>query len=71
MENIKQGVQAATEKVKEVGSKASFEGNKTVAKDSNQDLGTRASAAVNAVGDKISEVGHASNKEAHKQAAIH
>jgi len=71
MNAIKHGVEAASEKIQEVGSKASYEANKGVAKDSNQTVSTRASAAVNAVGDKINEVGHASNKEAHKQAATH
>lgn len=39
METIK----AVGEKIQEVGSKASFEGNKEVAKDSNASIGTRAS----------------------------
>ena len=49
----------------------SYEGNKAVAKDSNASAGTRVSAAADAVGDKVNEMGHASSKEAHKQNATH
>ncbi len=41
--------------------------NKEVAKDSNQPVGTRASAAVDAAKDKVSETASAVKAEAHKQ----
>jgi hypothetical protein len=49
----------------------SYEGNKATAKDSNQSAGTRVGAAMDAVGDKANETGHAASKEAHKQKAAH
>jgi Glucose-repressible protein Grg1 len=43
------------DKVSEATNTASKETNKSVAKDSNADVGTRATAAKDAVGDKFSE----------------
>ena len=71
METIKEGAKAVSEKVQESASHASYEGNKAVAKDSNASAGTRVSAAADAFGDKVNEMGHASSKEAHKQNATH
>ena len=71
MDTIKHGLEAVTEKAKEIISRTSYEANKEVAKDSDQPLSTRANAAVNAVKDKVDETSHSANKEAHKQAATH
>jgi len=71
METIKEGAKAVGEKVSEMTSHASYEGNKAVAKDSDASVGTRAGAAVDAVGDKASEIGHSAKKEEHKQKATH
>jgi len=71
MDNIRHGLNAAAEKVKEVTRGASAEANKEKAKDSNQSLGNRAGGAIDYAGDKIKESGHAANKEAHKEAAKH
>jgi len=71
MESIKEGARAVGEKIQEVGAKASYEGNKATAKDSDNSVGTRAGAAIDAVGDKASEIGHSAKKEEHKQRATH
>ena len=54
-----------------VSSSASYEGNKALAQDSHATAGTRVGAAIDAVGDKASELSHATQKEAHKQRAMH
>ena len=43
------------DKASEMTNAASKEGNKNVAKDPNVDLGTRATAGKDAIGDKVSE----------------
>ena len=67
MESIKQGANYVAESVQQATSGASKEANKNVAKDSNASLGTRASAAKDALGDKASETKHDGKAEAHKQ----
>jgi hypothetical protein len=67
METVKNTVNQATEKVQEGLSGASKEGNKQVAKDSNAGIGTRASAAKDAVGDKVDESTHSAKSETYKQ----
>merc|ERR1711939_895253 len=47
------------------------EANKEVAKDSNVDVSTRASAAKDALGDKADEHKHGASAEANKQRATH
>jgi hypothetical protein len=54
------------EKVSEATHSVSGEANKEVAKDSDQPIGTRASAAVDAVKDKVSEKTSEAKAEAHK-----
>lgn len=49
----------------------SYEVNKSAAKNSNLTAGQRVGAAIDAVGDRMSEASHASKKEVHKQRAIH
>ncbi|EHK27357.1 uncharacterized protein TRIVIDRAFT_229103 [Trichoderma virens Gv29-8] len=68
MDSIKQGANYVGEKVQQATSGASKETNKQVAKDSDAGIGTRASAAKDAVSDKMSESKHDAKGEAHKQA---
>ncbi|KAH7152402.1 glucose repressible protein Grg1 [Dactylonectria estremocensis] len=68
MDSVKQGANYVSEQVQKATAGVSKEGNKEVAKDSNASLGTRASAAKDAVGDKAKESGHDGKAEAHKQA---
>ena len=58
-----------SETVQGTGATASKEANKEVAKDSNASLSSRASAAKDAVGDKMDESKHNSAAEVHKQKA--
>ncbi|KAF7122564.1 hypothetical protein CNMCM5793_000589 [Aspergillus hiratsukae] len=67
MESIKQGVNYVSESVKQATSGTSKETNKQVAKDSDAPIGTRASAAKDALGDKADEHKHDAKAEAHKQ----
>ncbi|KAK4062028.1 uncharacterized protein Triagg1_10085 [Trichoderma aggressivum f. europaeum] len=68
MDSIKQGANYVGEKVQQATSGASKETNKQVAKDSNAPVGTRASAAKDALGDKVDESKHDAKGEAHKEA---
>ncbi|KFX99797.1 hypothetical protein O988_03646 [Pseudogymnoascus sp. VKM F-3808] len=67
MDSIKQGANYVSEQVQKTTSGVSKEANKEVAKDDNSSLGTRASAAKDAVGDKVNESSHGAKGEAHKQ----
>ncbi|ATY58311.1 glucose repressible protein Grg1 [Cordyceps militaris CM01] len=67
MDSIKQGANYVSEQVQKATSGTSKEANKEVAKDSNANVGTRLSAAKDAVGDKVNESGHDAKAEAHKQ----
>ena len=58
-----------SESIKGAGSTASYEANKTVAKDSNARLTTRVQAAGDAIGDKLEEQGHNRKADVHKEAA--
>ncbi|ORY64796.1 glucose-repressible protein Grg1 [Pseudomassariella vexata] len=62
METIKNAANSASETVQQGVSSVSKEGNKEVAKDSNASTGTRASAAKDAVGDKVEETTHSVKK---------
>ncbi len=55
------------EKVSEATHAVTGDANKEVAKDSNQPIGTRASAAVDAAKDKVQEKTSAVKAEAHKE----
>ncbi|UZJ51816.1 hypothetical protein CBS101457_001136 [Exobasidium rhododendri] len=55
MESVKNAANAVSDKVTEATSTASKEGNKSVAKDDNASLSTRATAAKDAAGDKVDE----------------
>ncbi|KAG5918936.1 hypothetical protein E4U60_000389 [Claviceps pazoutovae] len=67
MESLKQGANYVAETAKQATSGASKETNKQVAKDSDAPIGTRASAAKDALGDKATESKHDAKAEAHKQ----
>ncbi|KAG6040467.1 hypothetical protein E4U41_000467 [Claviceps citrina] len=67
MDSLKQGANYVSETVQQATSGASKETNKQVAKDSDASLGTRASAAKDAVSDKASESKHDAKAETHKQ----
>ena len=67
MDSVKQGANYVAESVQQATSGLSKEGNKQVAKDSNASVGTRASAAKDALSDKASETKHDGKAEAHKQ----
>ncbi|KAI4260502.1 MAG: hypothetical protein L6R42_004016 [Xanthoria sp. 1 TBL-2021] len=60
---------SAMESIQGTGATAQKEGNKEVAKDSNQGIGERATAAKDAVGNKMDETKHETKSEADKQAA--
>ncbi|KAM5342599.1 hypothetical protein ACJ41O_013565 [Fusarium nematophilum] len=68
MDSIKQGANFVAEKAQQATSGVSKEGNKEVAKDSNAPIGTRASAAKDAVSDKTEEKKHETKGDAHKEA---
>jgi hypothetical protein len=69
MESAKQAVNYVAETVQGAVSGASKETNKEIAKDGNASLYTRATAAKDAVGDKIDQESHEGKAEAHKQYA--
>ncbi|KAH8171133.1 glucose-repressible protein grg1 domain-containing protein [Sarocladium implicatum] len=69
MESAKQAVNYVSETVQGALSGASKEANKEVAKDSNAPIGTRATAAKDALSDKVDESTHDNKAEAHKQYA--
>ncbi|KAF4125570.1 Protein of unknown function (DUF2823) [Geosmithia morbida] len=69
METAKQAVNYVSETIQGTSAQASKEANKNVAKDDNANLSTRASAAKDAVGDKLDQTGHEGKAESHKQFA--
>ncbi|KAG0146062.1 hypothetical protein CROQUDRAFT_657854 [Cronartium quercuum f. sp. fusiforme G11] len=69
MQTIKDGVNYVADKTSELTSGASKEANKTVAKDSDNSLGTRATAAKDAVGDKMDETKDAASAKVNKEKA--
>ncbi|KAL6248957.1 hypothetical protein RBB50_004020 [Rhinocladiella similis] len=71
MDTIKNTANFVSDKVNEATSGASKEANKNVAKDSDASLGTRASAAKDALGDKVDESKNSASAEGNKQAATH
>ncbi|KAL2760526.1 hypothetical protein ACRALDRAFT_2096831 [Sodiomyces alcalophilus JCM 7366] len=71
METIKNAANYVSESVQQAGSTASKEANKNVAKDSDASLGSRATAAKDAVGDKVDEQKHSTQADVHKEASKH
>ncbi|EKJ72103.1 hypothetical protein NXS19_005532 [Fusarium pseudograminearum] len=68
MDSLKQGVNYVAETVQQATSGASKEANKQVAKDSDAPIGTRASAAKDALSDKADEKTHEGKADVHKEA---
>ncbi|KAI1326859.1 glucose-repressible gene protein [Xylariaceae sp. FL0255] len=71
MDTVKNAANYVSETVQGATSTGSKEANKNVAKDGDASLGTRASAAKDAVGDKFDEQKHNTNADVHKEAAKH
>ncbi|KAF4434764.1 glucose repressible grg1 [Fusarium acutatum] len=68
MESLKQAGNYVAETVQQATSGASKEANKEVAKDSNVPISTRATAAKDALGDKIDETTHDKKADVHREA---
>ncbi|KAA1069778.1 hypothetical protein PGT21_033100 [Puccinia graminis f. sp. tritici] len=66
MQTAKDAVNYVADKASELTSTASKEANKTVAKDSDASLSTRATAAKDAIGDKIDETKNGASAEVNK-----
>ncbi|EFP78766.1 hypothetical protein PGT21_031396 [Puccinia graminis f. sp. tritici] len=71
MQTAKDAMNYVSDKASELTNTASKEANKDVAKDSDNSLSSRASAATDAMGDKASEMKDGASAEAHKQKAQH
>merc|ERR1711939_587051 len=71
METIKNAANYVAESVQGGGAQVSKEANKQVAKDGDASVGTRASAAKDAVSDKIDQSSHEGKADLHKEAAKH
>ncbi|KXJ93016.1 glucose-repressible gene protein [Microdochium bolleyi] len=71
MDTVNNAANYVADTVKGALSTTSKEANKEVAKDSNASLGTRASAAKDAVGDKFDEQKHNRSADVNKEAAKH
>ncbi|CAF1266891.1 unnamed protein product [Didymodactylos carnosus] len=66
-EKVKDAYNYVAEKAQELTSGASFEANKEKAKDSDNRVGERIGAGINAVGDKIEEKSHEAQAKYHKE----
>ncbi|KAH8821448.1 glucose-repressible protein Grg1 [Xylogone sp. PMI_703] len=71
METVKNAANYVSESVKGTSATASKEANKSVAKDNDASLGSRATAAKDAASDKVDEFSHNNKAEVHKEAAQH
>jgi len=71
VEKTKDAYNYVTEKISEAASAAGYEAHKEQAKDSNETVGSRVGAGINAVGDKIEEKSHCAKAEAAKQQLKH
>ncbi|KAJ5196559.1 Glucose-repressible protein Grg1 [Penicillium cf. viridicatum] len=71
METAKNAVNYVSETVQGGGAEASKETNKHVAKDSDASLGSRVTAAKDAVVDKKDEASHNTKADVHKEATKH
>ncbi|KAI0471595.1 glucose-repressible gene protein [Xylariaceae sp. FL0804] len=71
MDKINNAANYVSETVKGATSTGSKEANKEVAKDNSAGIGTRASAAKDAVGDKFDEQKHSTSADVNKEAAKH
>jgi len=71
MESVKNAANYVSDKVQGTSATASKEANKEVAKDNNANVGTRLSAAGDAISDKTTESKHDAKAEANKQKLTH
>ncbi|KAL5346412.1 hypothetical protein ACLOAV_008683 [Pseudogymnoascus australis] len=71
METVKNAANYVAETVQGTGAEASKEANKSVAKDGNASLSSRATAAKDALGDKVDETSHNTKADVHKEATKH
>ncbi|KAH7033176.1 glucose-repressible gene protein [Microdochium trichocladiopsis] len=71
MDKINNAANYVSDTVQGALSTTSKEANKEVAKDNNASIGTRASAAKDAVGDKFDEQKHNRSADVNKEAAKH
>ncbi|MCJ1350180.1 MAG: Glucose-repressible protein [Icmadophila ericetorum] len=71
MDTIKKAGEYVSESVQGATSGASKEVNKNIAKDSDASLSSRATAAKDAVGDKVDEHGHNAKATYDKEAVKH
>lgn len=71
METIKNAANYVSESVQSTFATGSKEANKEVAKDSDQSIGTRLNAGIDAAKDKMDESSHDAKAEAYKQKATH
>ncbi|KAK7750199.1 hypothetical protein SLS62_007828 [Diatrype stigma] len=71
MDKINNAANYVADSVKSATNAGSKEANKEVAKDNNASLGTRASAAKDAVGDKVDEKKYDTSANVNKEAAKH
>ncbi|KAL7899710.1 glucose-repressible protein Grg1 [Trichoderma sp. SZMC 28014] len=71
MDTIKNTVNYVSESVQGAVSGASKETNKEIAKNDNVSVGSRLTAAKDALGDKVDETAHNSKADAHKELAQH
>ncbi|CAG8088925.1 unnamed protein product [Penicillium olsonii] len=69
METVKNAANYVSETVQGTGAEASKETNKSVAKDNDASLTSRATAAKDAVVDKKDEKSHDAKADVHKEAA--
>ncbi|MDI1485878.1 MAG: hypothetical protein OHK93_004067 [Ramalina farinacea] len=69
MDTIKNAANSVSETVQGGASQASKEGNKHIAKDGNNDMSTRATAAKDMVGDKLDQKKHETNSNIAQQKA--
>ncbi|KAL3422393.1 glucose-repressible gene protein [Phlyctema vagabunda] len=71
METIKNAANYVAETVQGTGAEASKEANKSVAKDNDATLSSRATAAKDALVDKKDETSHNTKADVHKEATKH
>ncbi|KAI1466431.1 glucose-repressible gene protein [Daldinia caldariorum] len=71
MDKISNAANYVSDTVKGATSTASKEGNKEVAKDNNANLSTRATAAKDALGDKVDEKKHNTSADVNKESVKH
>ncbi|KAG9246339.1 glucose-repressible protein Grg1 [Calycina marina] len=71
MQSVKDAANYVSESVQGAGAEASKTANKETAKDSNASMSTRASAGMDALGDKKDESAHNAKADVNKESAKH